>query len=168
MTADMETRRIAMPQLWTLLDEQLTHGPACLPVTGSSMWPMLAGGRDLVRLERSGRPPRRGEVVLYQREDGRFVLHRVIRPGAPEGWICCGDNQWEWELVPEERMLATVSAFRRKGRWRETAQPGSYRLYAWCWRNTLPVRRLLLKTLHLLMRARRGLRTGGHTGERMR
>lgn len=143
-----------MEQLRKLLDEQLEHGEALLPVTGNSMWPMLAGGRDMVRLSRLDRRVRPGDVVLYQRADGSHVLHRVIRAEASGGCVCCGDNQWEREQVPEERMIAYVTAFCRKGCWRETAQSRSYRLYAWLWVTAFPARRSLLKLLYLLRRIR--------------
>ena len=149
-----------MEQLRKLLDEQLEHGEALLPVTGNSMWPMLAGGRDMVRLSRLDRRVRSGDVVLYQRADGSHVLHRVIRAGSSGGCVCCGDHQWEPEQVPEERMLAYVTAFRRKGRWRETALSRSYRLYERLWVDAFPLRRPLLRLLYLLCRIRNGLIRG--------
>lgn len=142
-----------MPQLWELLEEQLAHGAALLPVTGNSMWPLLAGGRDMVRLVRPDRPVRRGDVVLYRRTGGQYVLHRVIRCGK-DGFVCCGDNQWERETVPSGRVIAVVTAFCRKGCWHETGRPGVWRLYAWSWSSTFPARRPLLKLLYLLRRLR--------------
>lgn len=143
-----------MEQLRKLLDEQLEHGEALLPVTGNSMWPMLAGGRDMVRLKRMDHHARPGDVILYQRADDSHVLHRVIRAEASGGCVCCGDNQWEREQVPQARMVAYVTAFRRKGCWRETALSRSYRLYAWLWVTAFPARRSLLKLLYLLRRIR--------------
>lgn len=65
-----------------------------------------------------------GDIALYQKADGSYILHRVIRLCAPETCICCGDAQWEGEQVDEAQIIAYVTAFRRKGRWRETADPG--------------------------------------------
>lgn len=134
-----------MEQLWSLLSEQLAHGSAVLYVTGSSMRPLLRGGRDAVRLERMTAPARRGEIVLYRREDGSFVLHRVIRTLA-EGCICCGDAQWRCELVPHERMLARATAIFRRGRWRSAERTFVER----CWTAALPVRCAPLAVLRLL------------------
>jgi phage repressor protein C with HTH and peptisase S24 domain len=53
-------------------------GSFVLTATGSSMEPFLKGGRDRVTLVPPGaRPVRRGDVVLFQRDCGAFVLHRV-------------------------------------------------------------------------------------------
>ena len=148
----MQVRQIPMAQLRELLDDQLAHGEALLPVTGNSMWPLLAGGRDMVRLTRLDR--------RVQRADGSYILHRVIRLCAPETCICCGDAQWEGEQVDEAHIIAYVTAFRRKGRWRETARSRPYRLYEHFWVHTFPARRPLLRLLCLLQRARRGLIRG--------
>ena len=154
----MQVRQIPMAQLRELLDEQLAHGEALLPVTGNSMWPLFAGGRDMVRLTRLDRRVQPGDIALYQKADGSYILHRVIRLSAPETCICCGDAQWEEEQVGEAQIIAYVTAFRRKGRWQETARSRSYRFYERFWVNTFSVRRPLLKLLYLLQRARRGLK----------
>lgn len=140
-----DTRQMPMEALWPLLQEQLARGSAVLRVTGSSMRPLLRGGRDAVRLERLTRPAWRGEIVLYRRSDGSFVLHRVIRTFA-EGCICCGDAQWECELVPHERMLARATELCLAGRWRSAERTFAER----CWTAALPVRRYPLAVLRLL------------------
>lgn len=155
--ASLQVRRLPMSRLWELLEEQLAHGAALLPVTGNSMWPLLAGGRDMVRLVRPDRPVGRGDVILYRRAGGQYVLHRVIRCGK-DSFICCGDNQWERETVPGGSVIAVVTAFCRKGRWHETRGPGVWRLYAWLWSGTFPARRPLLRLVHLLRRLR-GMRS---------
>ena len=154
----MQVRQIPMAQLRELLDEQLAHGEALLPVTGNSMWPLLVGGRDMVRLARPDRCAQSGDIALYQKADGSYILHRVIRLCAPETCICCGDAQWEGEQVGEAQIIAYVTAFRRKGRWQETALSRPYRFYERFWVNTFPARRPLLRLLCLLQRARRGLK----------
>lgn len=156
----MQVRQIPMAQLRELLDEQLAHGEALLPVTGNSMWPLLADGRDMVRLARLDRRVQPGDIALYQKADGSYILHRVIRLSASGDCICCGDAQWEGEQVDEAQIIAYVTAFRRKGRWQETALSRPYRLYERFWVHTFPARRPLLRLLRFLQRARRGLIRG--------
>ena len=50
-----------------------------LEVSGSSMTPFLAPGRDSVLLAKPGETLRRGDIALYQRESGAYVMHRVYR-----------------------------------------------------------------------------------------
>lgn len=101
-----------------------------------------------------------GDIALYQKADGSYILHRVIRLSASSVCLCCGDAQWEGEQVDEAQIIAYVTAFRRKGRWRETALSRPYRLYEHFWVHTFPARRPLLRLLRFLQRARRGLIRG--------
>ena len=147
----MRVTRIPMEQLGPVLDEQLARGEALLPVTWNSMWPMLSGGRDMVRLARPGRPLRPGDTALFRRAGGQYVLHRVIRAEG-ETLLFCGDSQWQPERVPRERVVALVTAFRRRGRWRSTADSRGYRAYARIWTGGFRLRRPLLGLLGLLRR----------------
>lgn len=136
----MEVCRIPMEALYSILETQLQLGEAQLPVTGISMTPTIRGGRDFVRLRRLDRPAKRGDILLYRRENGQFILHRVLKGG--EVLTCCGDRQLEVETVKPEQALAVVTAICRKGRWFAVTSP-LYRLYAALWM-ILPLRRLAL------------------------
>lgn len=149
----MKMAALPMERLYPLLAEQLERGgSALLPVTGSSMLPALRQGRDTVVLC----PPeelRRGDVILFLRGNGRYVLHRIIRRSGP-GFLCCGDNQWQTERVAAEQVLARVSAVRRRGREIPAASPG-WRLWAWLWTALMPVRRPVLRVRRGLGKLRR-------------
>ena len=136
----MEVCRIPMEALYPILETQLQRGEAQLPVTGVSMTPTIRGGRDFVRLKQMERPAKRGDILLYRRENGQFILHRVVKGG--EVLKCCGDRQLETETVRPEQALAVVSAICRKGRWFAVTSP-LYRLCAAVWM-ILPLRRLAL------------------------
>lgn len=154
----MQVRYLPMEQLGELLGEQLAHGCAHLPVTGSSMLPMLRGGRDTVKLAPANVPLPEGEVILYRRENGQYVLHRLIRMVDAETCLCCGDNQWQGELLPARRVIARVVAFQRAGKWYDTNKSKGYRLYRKIWTALFPVRRPVLAVRRILGRARRILR----------
>ena len=134
-------KRLPMEELYPILEEQLASGGRCLlPVTGSSMLPALRQGRDAAVLEK--RPVGRGDVILYRRENGAFILHRIVgeRGGA---WLCCGDNQWQSEAVPRDRVLAAVSAVRRGGAEWSVSRP-AWRLWSALWVGLFPLRRPLI------------------------
>ena len=96
-----------------------------LVVTGNSMSPFLIGGRDKVFLARLDRPARRGDILLYRRNNGQYVLHRVYRTGT-EGMTMVGDAQQELEPgIRQEQILAVVTRAERKGK---PMAPGSF-----CW-----------------------------------
>ena len=65
-------RPLHLAQAEPLLRERL-EATVVLTVTGGSMLPLLAGGRDRVTLGPVPERLRRGEVLLYRRADGSYV-----------------------------------------------------------------------------------------------
>lgn len=134
--------RRPMAQIAPALLDLLAQGRAVdITVTGNSMRPMLLDRISRVRL-RAPESVRRGDVVLYRRENGDYVLHRVVRVRRERTLDLCGDAQ----SVPErridaERVLARAVAFARRDKWRTVTSFG----YALWWRLHLlgrPVRHL--------------------------
>ena len=91
-----------MPRLDTrqyvnlLLELMRPDRPVSLAVWGSSMAPFLIHGRDAVLLAPVNRPLKPGDVALFERPNGQYVLHRVCRT-APEGLYFMGDGQQQQE-----------------------------------------------------------------------
>ena len=55
-------------------------GFAVVPISGTSMWPLLKEGKSQIQLVSGGtKQLKKGDVVLYRREDGTLVLHRIIK-----------------------------------------------------------------------------------------
>ena len=92
---------------------------AALPliVSGRSMTPFLVGGRDTVYLSRLERPVRRGDILLYQRKSGQYVLHRVWKVEGDGSFTMVGDAQVELEPgIREDQVIAIVTFALRKGK----------------------------------------------------
>lgn len=157
----MEVRRIPMEQLAPLLEEQLRCGRAALPVTGSSMLPMLRDGRDVVELAVPEGAPVRGDVLFYRRANGQYVLHRLIRMEDAHTCLMCGDNQWQRELLPARLVIARVERFYHNGKWINCKENKAYRLYTKFWTALFPVRRPIIAVRRLLGRLRAGIRREG-------
>ena len=152
----MQTVKVPMESLYEVILLQLQNGgKANLVVTGVSMKPMLKEGRDTVILAPITTDPVTGDIVLYRRDNGKFVLHRIIRV-TPEGYLISGDNQYELEAVSRQQMLAVVSAFTRKGRSHTLREPG-YRLYRWAWVKLFWLRKPYIKLRRKLGRVYRRL-----------
>ncbi|MCD8129713.1 MAG: hypothetical protein LUE16_00285 [Lachnospiraceae bacterium] len=110
---------------------------------GYSMYPLFIPGRDeAVIVPADPGKLRPGDVVLYRREGGMLVLHRLRRRRA-EGLYFAGDNQTQVEgpLKPEQ-VIGVLAAFVRKGR-RVSVRNPVYRLLSFVWMELMPVRRLL-------------------------
>ena len=88
----------------------------CTVVSGSSMVPFLASGRDYAYLENPKRTPRKGDVVLFRRKNGDFVLHR-IKKVKNSCYFLIGDRQYAVEgPVEKEQICAMLTGIRRKGK----------------------------------------------------
>lgn len=101
-----------IPQLLELLEET---DSVPLVISGSSMTPFLVHGRDTVYLSKITHPPKRGDMILYQRDNGKYILHRVYQTG--EDFTMVGDAQTDLEHgIRLDQMLAQVTAVHRKGK----------------------------------------------------
>lgn len=87
-----------------------------LVISGSSMTPFLVHGRDTVYLSRLTRPARRGDILLYRRRGGAYILHRVWK-AEPGSYTMVGDAQAELEPgIRDDQIIAIVTAADRKGK----------------------------------------------------
>ena len=115
-----------------------------LVVEGGSMTPFLIHRRDRVLLAPLTDEPSRGDVVMYQRTDGQYVLHRIVGVTPERTYVLCGDAQVEREFgVAREQIFARVKAIERKGKW---IYPGSFFwfFFAQVWSRMIPLRQELL------------------------
>lgn len=65
-------------------------------IAGSSMAPFLCHNRDYIYFTRPERELRRGDMVFYQRDGGRYVMHRIYKI-KPDGYYMVGDAQTQIE-----------------------------------------------------------------------
>ena len=123
----MQRKTVPMKELAEVIKLQLNNGgKATLAVTGNSMLPMLVSRRDSVVLVPPGNE-KKGDVVLYQRLSGQYVLHRIIEE-TETGYIICGDNQAMREPVKKEQTVAVMESFVRNGKHYSLDAP-IYRIY---------------------------------------
>ena len=125
-------------------------GYAVVPITGTSMLPLLKEGRDLVELEPCSQERlKKGNVVLYKKNDGTLVLHRIIKTENGEFFTVLGDHQFKnAERVNKNQIIAVACGFFIKGRY-VNEKTRWYRLYKKIWLCNLNVRRIILAVLSL-------------------
>ncbi len=145
---------VRLAQVWPLMQERMDAGESVqFTPQGISMRPMLDGGRDQVVLSALPGKLKRYDLPLYRRDDGKFVLHRIVRAGKT--YTCIGDNQFVYERgLRQDQMLAVVTGFYRKGKFCAVNGFG-YRMYCrlWCW--TRPVRYVVHLGMAVLRRVKR-------------
>ena len=90
--------KVNMESLLPFIEEAFNRGlDFQIPITGTSMNPLLYQNRDFVKIEKPVLPLKRGDIPLYRRRDGAFVLHRVVDIKENGEYVMCGDNQF----IPE-------------------------------------------------------------------
>ncbi len=115
-----------------------------LVISGNSMSPFLIHGRDTVFLSRLTRPVRKGDVLLYQRENGAYILHRVYEV-EKDGLTMVGDAQCILEHgIRQEQVIAIMTSALRKGK---RQKPGSFwwEFFEKVWIRMVPLRRVAVK-----------------------
>lgn len=119
--------------------------------TGTSMMPLLRQHHDLLII---GPPPagrlRLWDVPLYRRDNGQYILHRVLWVGR-HSYTMCGDNQWHPERgITDRHVIGVLEGVNRDGRYlpvRPTPEhphvPWRYRLYVFLWCVGFPIRAVI-------------------------
>lgn len=128
----MNEKHVSLDSMMPLIQEALASGKSVqFSPRGISMEPMLRQGRDSVTLSPISAPLRKYDLPLYRRENGAYVLHRVISAGS--SYTCIGDNQFVKETgIRQEQLIGIVTAFTRKGKTYPVTHPG-YRIYCRLW-----------------------------------
>ena len=109
-------------------------------IAGNSMAPFLIHERDYAWIKKPEQDPVKGDIVFYQRKDGRYILHRICRV-KQEGYYLAGDAQNMLEgPIGREQIFAVVTKVRRKEKW---IGPGDFwwEFFRKPWIRLLPIRR---------------------------
>lgn len=102
------------------------------------MHPLLYEGKGYVLLAPITGELSVGDIPIFQRADGKYVLHRLVKI---EGDFCYtrGDNCVGMEQVPRDAMLGVVTEIVQNGKTIRVTDPG-YRRYVSLWMRLAPVR----------------------------
>ena len=124
--------------------------------SGVSMLPMMRSREGIFEIHRLEGPARRYDVVLYIRGEEQGVIHRVLRVREKD-YVIAGDNCWQKEYIPKERVVGIAVRFYRGGKWYEMTDP-RYLLYAHLWTDLFFIRRPLFYLRDRLKSAIRKMR----------
>lgn len=114
-----------------------------LLISGNSMSPFLVHGRDTVYLTRVNRPLQKGDIVLYRRKNGAYILHRICAV-EDDTFSIIGDAQTEIERgITRDQIFAVVCAADRNGK---RQAPGCFwwDFFAKFWVRIIPLRPFLV------------------------
>ncbi len=105
-----------MKDIFPLIEEGIKNG-GCFRFypKGISMLPLIRQGKDSVVFSKVA-DVKKYDILLYRRDDGNFVLHRMVGKND-DGYIMCGDGQFWYERgIKEEQLLAKVVGLYRENK----------------------------------------------------
>lgn len=148
-----------LPLLLSLLKEDQVFP---IKPQGSSMFPFFVGNRDTLYIRKPVFPLKRGDIALYRRRNGTYVVHRIHH--VTEG--CCdskifrrrkssgenhlvqyymlGDHQvWIEGPIEEYQIYGYVVSYDRKGTYIDCAANKKYRILWNIWLVIRPFRPMI-------------------------
>ena len=99
--------KVSLAELWPVMEEQINMGNTVrFGPKGTSMMPLIRQGIDSIVLKKAPDKLKKYDLPLYRRDDGHFVLHRVVGIDK-DGYVMCGDNQHTYEHgITDSHILA--------------------------------------------------------------
>lgn len=146
-----------MSKMESPLAKEIVSGrPVVTMTSGDSMEPLLYHRSTRVVIWKAKGPLKKGDLPVYRRPSGQFVMHRIIRVDDSY-YYTRGDNRIGLEPVPKDWVLGIVTEIYRKGR-HIYVTDWQYRLYVKVWGFIYPVRYLL----HRMEMMKRKWKTKAH------
>ncbi|MDO5388950.1 MAG: S24/S26 family peptidase, partial [Clostridia bacterium] len=88
----MQTKSVKLAEIYSVMEEMLNKGGTVnFNPRGTSMLPTIHNDGDRVVLKKFP-SLKKYDLPLYIRDDGQFVLHRVLSVNSDGTYNMCGDN----------------------------------------------------------------------------
>ena len=138
-----------MPDIERLISEGLS---VPLTVTGNSMSPFLIHMRDTVYISLPVKPFERGDIVLYRRENGQYVMHRIHHIDKYGNLYITGDAQTQIEgPVNQKCVVGEVFTVLRNGK-QIGVSDKIWKFYQKVWIRIVPIRPIMKKVFKVFAR----------------
>lgn len=140
-----ETKMIKASEVFLAIFGMLEEGKIVrISVTGMSMAPFLHEKKDSVNLTKADYSKiTRGSIVLVQRTDGVYVMHRVIKKNNEHFFMAGDAQQWiEGPLLPSQIKAVVESVY--IGEYEVSCNNPVWRLSSSIWLMLLPARYRIL------------------------
>ena len=142
----MQKKIVDIYEYMPVLQELLEQGrEVSVGVTGSSMAPFLVPGRDEIFISPPAGAWKKGDMALFQRETGKYIMHRICRVTPTGHCYFVGDAQsWIEGPVRPEQIFGKITKVKRKGKW---IGPGDFwwEFFEHVWIRVIPFRTFLRK-----------------------
>lgn len=120
---------VSLEQMAPIIRETLDEcGEVSFVSAGVSMLPTIRDRKDIITLVKPGDALKPGDVAFYQRDNGQYILHRVIYVNS-DIYVMRGDNQWANEYnIRRNQIIGVLSSFDRNGKTHKVTDL-DYRIY---------------------------------------
>lgn len=124
---------------------------------GISMRPMLVEGRDNVVIKKIDRKPVPNDVVFYKRDNGPYLLHRLIKV-TKDGYIIRGDNCYANEYdIKDRHIFGILEGYYKKDKYIDCKKSLGYKIYVQFNRRTYYLRIAKTRIINFLSRVKHKL-----------
>ncbi len=79
---------------------------------GNSMYPFIKNKSQTVFITRKEGRLSPFDIALYTRQNGTYVLHRVLEL-KEDGYVFCGDSQFYFEEIKEDKVIGVLTAYQK-------------------------------------------------------
>ncbi len=135
----------------TTIAEELKNGNTVTFFTvGNSMYPLLME-RETHATVAPIDSIRKGDILLYIRSDGDYVLHRLIKANKDHCYMR-GDNTYGLECIRTDQVIGKVTHIYRHQKTVDVEASKGYKLYVFAWMLLYPCRWLVWKIRLILRR----------------
>jgi len=111
--------------------------------TGGSMIPFITGDRDMVEIKEVNSVLKRGDIVLYRRVNGRYILHRIYKVSGDEYYMLGDSQNYVEGPIRKEQIVAQSEIYYKDGV-RKDNRKASMRIKYTVWFWLRPFRRALI------------------------
>ncbi|MBR6737667.1 MAG: S24/S26 family peptidase [Clostridia bacterium] len=108
---------------------------------GTSMNPLLKEGRDRVFIVKPTSKLKKGDIALYVRPSGGYILHRVYKV-MPSSYAMLGDSHFTVEYgVPFNAVIGVLQGYYKGEKYIDVNKSFSYKVYKFLWCSSLSGRK---------------------------
>ena len=144
-----------MSEYSTIEAEIEKHGTGIFTNVGDSMMPLLRQRRDIIHISKVEGRLKKYDVPLYKRDNGQYVLHRILKVRENE-YVICGDKRTGMEEgITDRHIIGVMTGVSRDGKFL-SVNDKKYKLYVMLWGGRKSYRIFLLRVKSVMKRLIKG------------
>ena len=134
--------------------KELIDGVKEVPLiaSGNSMTPFIVHQRDTIFISKPNDKLHKGDMVFFQRDTGKYVMHRIYHINKNDQYFMVGDNQTYIEgPIEKSQIFAIVKKVSRNGKL-ITQHDIIWKFFQYVWIRIVPFRPVIGKLHKLIIR----------------